>query len=536
LDSASLTENRAETAQEVAKRAAAEWKAGRPTGRVIQLAGYDSLSAAGEPAPELPEVLPPVAQKSPPVDPSLPDKAPVVERLPARLVHPFPADSIGRTSPLPPVGPGQAGNVREMDLSTALGIVSGQNPQIALAAQRYREAYARLDQARVLWLPSIHAGVSYNKHEGTLQGSDGTVFNKSRGALHTGLGVRASGTGSPPIPGMIAHFHLSDAVFQPRIANRAAAARQAAARATTHDVLLETAIRYLALLRASQDAAIAAETLEHAQGLANLTATFARSGQGPQADADRAQAALAVLRNAVTRAEEEVAVSSARLNELLRLDPTTTLLPREPTIVPVELVSGEEPLTELLATGLSNRPELAESSHLVGEAVQRYRREKYAPLLPSAFLAVSHSGFGGGQGSLIDNFDDRFDFDAAAYWELRNLGFGDGAAREEARARYEQARLHNLQVMDRVAREVIEAHAQVNARHRQIAVAESGIRAATDSYQRNMARIRAGEGLPIEVLQSIEALDQARREYLRAVVDHNEAQFRLHRALGWPIQ
>jgi hypothetical protein len=51
-----------------------------------------------------------------------------------------------------------------------------------------------------------------------------------------------------------------------------------------------------------------------------------------------------------------------------------------------------------------------------------------------------------------------------------------------------------------------------------------------------MMRIRAGEGLPIEVLQSIHALDQARREYLRAVVDHNEAQFRLHRALGWPVQ
>ena len=43
------------------------------------------------------------------------------------------------------------------------------------------------------------------------------------------------------------------------------------------------------------------------------------------------------------------------------------------------------------------------------------------------------------------------------------------------------------------------------------------------------------EGLPIETLQSIQALDQARREYLRALVDYNAAQFRLQRALGWPI-
>jgi outer membrane protein TolC len=47
--------------------------------------------------------------------------------------------------------------------------------------------------------------------------------------------------------------------------------------------------------------------------------------------------------------------------------------------------------------------------------------------------------------------------------------------------------------------------------------------------------VRDLEGLPIETLQSIQALDQARREYLRALVDYNAAQFRLQRALGWPI-
>ncbi len=536
LSCATPNEHRADTVEDVSELAGAEWKASQPAEAAVEPAGFESLSTEGQPAPDRPYLPPPTAENSPAEEPSFPDERAADKTIPLPLEAPLPPDPIDEMRRLSPGLAEGAGNVCELDLSKALGIVSGQNPQIAIAAQRYREAYARLETARVLWLPSIHAGVSYNKHEGTLQGSNGLVFDKSRGALHSGLGVRSVGTGSPPVPGVVAHFHLTDAVFQPRIANRAAAARQAAANATTHDVLLETAVAYLDLLKAGQDRAIAEETLTHVQQLADLTSTFARTGQGPQADADRAEAALAVFKNAVTRAEEEVEVSAARLNELLRLDPTTTILPQEPTVVPVELVGEGEPLAELLATGLSNRPELAESRHLVGEAVHRYRREKYAPLLPSAFLAASYSGFGGGQGSTIDNFGDRFDFDAAAYWELRNLGFGDGAAREEARARYQQARLHNLQIMDRVAREVIEAHAQVQARRQQIAVAETGILAAADSYQRNMERIRAGEGLPIEVLQSIQALDQARREYLRSVVDHNEAQFRLHRALGWPIR
>jgi hypothetical protein len=40
--------------------------------------------------------------------------------------------------------------------------------------------------------------------------------------------------------------------------------------------------------------------------------------------------------------------------------------------------------------------------------------------------------------------------------------------------------------------------------------------------------------LPIEALTSLRALDSARRDYLQSVVDHNQAQFELLRAIGWP--
>ncbi len=491
--------------------------------------------AAYPPSP-LAESSPAEFWSAPAENVALPPQGPLEPRRPigGRRISPteWAADVTQRTSG----EPARPENVCELNLSTALVMVSGRNPRVAFAGQRYREAYAQLEAARVLWLPSIRAGVSYNKHEGTLQSSDGRVFDSSRGSLQSGLGVQSVGTGSPAVPGLVAKFHLTDAIFQPRIANRIAAARREAARATSHDVLLETALAYLGLLQAMQGEAIAEETLKNSRQLADLTAIFARTGQGSQADADRARAELVVRKNDVTRAEEKTEVASARLNELLHMDPTTVLLPQEPTIVPIELVARETPARELLAVGLSNRPELAESRHLVGEAVHRYRRERYAPLLPSTFLGVSYGGFGGGMGSTVDGFGDRLDFDAVAYWELRNFGFGEGAARKETRSRYQQARLRQVQTMDRVAREIIESHAQVRARHKQIAVAESGIEAATDSYRRNIERIRGGEGLPIEVLQSIRALDQAHREYLRTVVEYNQAQFRLHRALGWPIR
>jgi outer membrane protein TolC len=140
---------------------------------------------------------------------------------------------------------------------------------------------------------------------------------------------------------------------------------------------------------------------------------------------------------------------------------------------------------------------------------------------------------GGGLGGEITDFGDRFDADAVAWWEVRNLGLGERAIRDEANSRVSQARLRQVAVLDRVSREVVEAHVQAKSREKQIEVARDAVRTAEESYAKNLERIENAQGLPIEALQSIQALAQARREYLRAVTDYNLAQFSLHRALGW---
>jgi outer membrane protein TolC len=437
--------------------------------------------------------------------------------------------------PLPP--PSEASGQRPglpIDFATALGLTAGQNPRIALAQAQVAQAFAQYSAAQVLWLPSIRTGVNYNKHEGEIQDVVGFSFPTSRGAAYGGLGAGAVGAGSPAIPGIYAQFHLTDAIYQRQITGHALDAREWLSDAAINDQLLETALAYLALLEALQRKAIAEQTAEHGQQLADITGSFFRAGAGTQADADRAAAALAILKNDVTRADEAIAVASARLSQQLSTDPTIVLTPQEPAVVPIELVRLDAPAGELVATALSNRPELAASRSLVCEAVNRLRREQHAPWLPSVILGASYGGFGAGVGGRIDG-GERFDFDGVAYWELRNLGFGERAARENASAQIQQARMREVELLDTVAREVVEAQVQVEARRRMIDVAQEAITSGEDSYRRNLERIRNAQGLPIEVLQSIQALDQTRREYLRSVVEFNQAQFRLQRALGWPI-
>jgi outer membrane protein TolC len=151
-------------------------------------------------------------------------------------------------------------------------------------------------------------------------------------------------------------------------------------------------------------------------------------------------------------------------------------------------------------------------------------------------LGIGYGGFGGGTGGSVASFNNSFDSVVGAFWEVRNLGFGEQVARCEAQSRLQQAQWKEVAALDRVAREVVEARIQAQSRREQIATARAGVEAATASYERNLDRISNAQGLPIEVLQAIQALAQARRDLLRAIVAYNEAQFRLHRALGWPTE
>lgn len=432
-----------------------------------------------------------------------------------------------------PAAPLAADTPPTLDLSTILMLVDGQNPQIQLARERIQEAYAQADRADALWLPSLRAGTNYNKHEGAIQDVAGKVFNTSRNSGYAGWGANAVGAGSPTVPGIAANFHVADAVFQPRIAAAQTGARTFAADAARNDLLRDTAVAYWELVRAEHQHAIALEILEQVRDLETLTESYAQTGQGLRADHERVATERALREADVLRADEAVRVSSAELARLLRADPSLLIITSESAVVPLKITSIDAPAGELVSLGLSHRPELGEHHQLVAEACERLRREQYAPLVPSVLLGMSYGAFGGGFGGNLTDTDERFDADIVAYWEVRNLGLGERAVRDEASSRVRQARLRQAALLDRVAKDVVTAHAQVQTRAKRLDVIRAGLPSAEQSYALNRERIQNAQGLPIEVLQSIQSLATLRREYLNAIVDHNIAQFQLWWAMGW---
>ncbi|KLU01349.1 putative outer membrane protein [Rhodopirellula islandica] len=464
------------------------------------------------------------------------ESAPLLEVPESGLVgltpEPVVLDSMGQTSGVAMVSP----QTVQMNLPTALAMIDSQHPAVGLAQWRTREAYAALDQAKVLWLPSIQAGFSFHRHDGNYQSSNGDIVDVNRNSFQYGLGAGATGAGTTNTrPGLVAQFHMADAIFQPKVAEKTAWARGHAAAGVLNQQLLRAATAYTELLEAYQDARVLEESRERVRQLARITSDFAEAGQGMQADADRMQTELRLIDSRLVGGQERVAVASARLAQAISMHSGETLLPMDVTVVPLELMAAGTDKASLISTGLASRPELKESQSLVAAACEAYKREQYAPFVPSVLLGYSTGGFGGGLGNDLSDVDGRYDFDAVVTWEIRNFGLGERAARNRTSARVQQARYEKLRVMDQVAAEISESASQVEFRRQQMDLTQQAIATAERSYQSNSERIQDGEGLPIEVLQAVQALESARRAYLQAVTAHNQAQFRLQWALGWPV-
>jgi outer membrane protein TolC len=228
--------------------------------------------------------------------------------------------------------------------------------------------------------------------------------------------------------------------------------------------------------------------------------------------------------------------------------------PVEPPEVQVTLVGLDKPVDDLIAIGLTNRPELAAQQALVQATLQQLRQERVRPLVPSILLRGTSTNpagtlaggyFGGGRNGNLSNFAARSDFDIQVLWQLDNLGFGNKARVKERRAEHQLALLESLSLQDRVAAEVAQAFAQGQESASRVQEAQSGLRDALFSVTENLKGVketrRAGNLdilviRPQEVVASIQALAQAYNDYYGAIADSNRAQFRLYRALGQPAQ
>ncbi len=512
------------------------------TGLIGSAVALLTLVAAGPP------LMPPVGPRALTATPAerqgsgtLPQALPDDGRLPEQRAIPTPPGEVLGT----PLVPGQV--IHPIDLPGALRLAGAEDLDIAIARERVAQSIAELQQARVLWLPSLYIGPNWIRHDGQVQTVQGQIQNVSKSSLFLGGTAAAGSSVSGPVPaggpaqvsGLTSILRFSDAIFEPLAARQVVEARKASIQVATNDALLGVAEAYLDLQQAAGRLAIARETATNAEILAVLTASYAKNGAGFDSDYRRSLTERDRQRKNVELAVGDLESASAELVRRTRLDPRIVVAPIEPPETVLRLISESCPIDDLIMAGLRNRPELSEAQALVQATLTRLKQAKLRPFIPSLALRYSGGGFGGGVDSFFGNFSGRSDADVNLYWEVQNLGFADRAIAKQRASQQRTANLELMKIQDRVASEVVRAEKGRIAASRQMEQAGRALPEAQASLALNLTNIRRGAGLlgatrPIEVLQPIQALAQARADYLDAVLAYNRSQFRLYRALGRP--
>ncbi len=442
------------------------------------------------------------------------------------------------TEPLLPQAPSFIGaNIVPIDLNTTLRLAGVQNPDVLVAQSRVVESAALLQLAAAQFLPSINLGGNYDTHTGVLQQSNGNILSINRSAVYVGAGASAIGSGTVTIPGVFLQGNVATVVYEFLASRQVVRQREFANAAIRNQAFLRATMAYSNLLRAEGERAIAMQVRDEARIVARLTAAYAQEGRGRKADADRAATELARRETEFQGAEGEVLVTSARLAEVINVDPSIRLHPTDAWVVPHPIVPDPMPVAELIALALLRRPELAERRAAIREAMLTLDGAKLLPFSPNYILGFSAGGFGGGSNlvrPVFGGFGGRTDADFVFYWTAQNLGVGNMAIINVARSRAGIAEYQWVAMLDRVRAEVAEAYARTHARYAQIGTTEQAVRTGTDGFREDLDRIRGAVGLPIEVLNNLNLLARARLEYLNSIVDYNEAQFQLFVALGQP--
>ena len=444
----------------------------------------------------------------------------------------------GAALPHPTVPTASApGGTYPITLPAALALSNAAPLDVQIAGGRVRVASAQLDRARVQWLPNVNLGADYFRHDGQIQDIVGNVFPTSRSSILLGGGPQAN-------------VSLTDAVYAPLAAKQVIRAVRAEAQAVQNDTTLAVAIAYFDVQQARGDVAGSVESLRRADDLVARTVKLAPE-LTPEVEVNRAKTEAARRRQAVESAYERWQVSSAELTRLLRLQPGILVEPSEEPSLIIGVIDTSIPLDELIAIGLTNRPELAANQAVVQAALVRVKQEKHRPLYTTLALrgvgsnapGLAGGYFGGGVNGDVGNFGSRFSVDLQAVWEVQNLGFGNRALVRERESESRRSLLELLRAQETISAEIVRAHAQLTRATRRLKASEDGVTNAVATAEKNLQGLgqtkRVGEQLvllfrPQEAVAAVSALDQAYRDHHAAVGDHNRAQFRLYRALGHP--
>ncbi len=353
--------------------------------------------------------------------------------------------------------------------------------------------------------------------------------------------------------GLWGFISTTDAIYEPLVARQVLNARHWDVQSAKNDALLQTADAYFRVHQYRGMYAGALYTVARARDVVGRIAALSRD-LVQAFEVDRARNMLADLEQQAVSARQQWRVQSARLTQVLRLDPRAVVEPLEHDHVQITLIDPGRGLDDLMPIALTNRPELASRRALVEAAEVGVRREKARPLIPNVVLSGFQSPggmliqggiFGLGPNSSLNQWRGRDDISIQLMWQLENFGIGNLARIKAQRGHESQAIIDFRRTQDMVAEEVNQAQARVQSAAARVVQADRALRTGIITLNGTIEGLgqtsRFGDVLvlitrPQEAVYALQLLMRAFDEYFTTVAEYNRAQFELFHALGYPAR
>ncbi|MGQ9632771.1 MAG: TolC family protein [Bryobacteraceae bacterium] len=423
----------------------------------------------------------------------------------------------------PPLLMAQSGPVLELSLKQAIeaALSPEGNARVRLAQQAVQQASSRTAQARSSLMPNLDGSISQQNQTRNLAAFGiriniplpGFQFPTLAGPFNV-FDVRASATQTL--------FDFS-AIRRFQSARTAAAAAGQEQDAVRDEVARQTALLYLAALRAQARLDAAQADVELAQSLATLAANQKAAGTGTAIEVTRAAVQLAQARQQLLLAHNDLRQSHLQLLRAIGLPLDVSLRLTTPMDeLPVEKI----PLDKAIEAALANRADWKAQQTRQRSAALAYSAIKYKRL-------PSLTGFAdyGSIGSSVHNAIPTRTYGLAMRVPVFDGGRRD-ARRAESHAQLEMERIRTADLRRQIELEIRLALDELESAAEQVKVAREGLAQVQAELEQAERRYKAGVATSLEVTDAQTRLARARENQIAALFLYNRARLDLLQATG----
>ncbi|MHB8522078.1 MAG: TolC family protein [Limisphaerales bacterium] len=407
-----------------------------------------------------------------------------------------------------------------IDLPTALRLAGAQNLDVQLAREKLAVAKANNESAREKFFPWVAPGITFHRRDGRTQSVPSGVISDAHFQSYS------------PGANVAAQVVLGDAIYDALSAKQLERAAGHALEAQRQDSVFAAARDYFDLACAQAAVGVSQEAVRISTNYEAQVQSAVEAGIAFRGDSLRVSVQAERNRLAWRQARERERLAAARLAQTLHLDPVVELATRDTELVPITLVETNRTLPSLVRLAVSTRPELKQSQALIEAAREEKNGAVYGPLIPSIGASAFGGGLGGGQNGDWGNFGQQEDSFVGVGWRIGPHGLFDVGRQRAAKARLNSTRIGAEKLHDEAVRQVVDAFTRVQSQSEQIATARRALTAAEEGLRLAEQRQEFGVGIVLENIQAEQDLTRARKDYLKAIAEFNQAQYELSRAVG----